>query len=40
MPEQRQQDDDRQRHAEQPKQSSFSKTHLTLLMLGPFTASA
>jgi hypothetical protein len=32
MPEQREQDDDGQRDADQPKQSSTSKTHLTLLM--------
>jgi hypothetical protein len=32
MPEQREQDDDGQRDADQPKQSSTSKTHSTLLL--------
>jgi hypothetical protein len=30
MPEQREQNDDRQWHAEQPKQNSTSETHLRL----------
>jgi hypothetical protein len=35
VPEQRQQQNDRQRHAKQPKQSTSSKTHDVLLSLLP-----
>ena len=33
-PEQRQQKDDRQRHAEEPQQGAFSKSHVFLLRPG------